>query len=406
MLYKDDREWTDKAHELAVKEIYRKVGWWCIDDIWHKEHLNEEDQKAGIDHIGLCKEEDSWFMDVGYRKNVYIQERFRKADKNSFNDFTLRYKRDNSKSDNQKDSEYYKLEKVLCDPSNERDYRMCYGTLNEKEDGFLKFAILDLNKLYEHIEKGDIVVGENDSYFSKVVGNKMFAGYGENKDGSSSFVSFDIRLLGKVFDDVVLYQEGFKGLENSKFEEKALSHVIDIENKGIDILSYYSNDDKDIWTYFVDIYDASRDRNIIAKLKVNEQTRKFGIEIPDAVKDETYKADVQYIKEHGKEIIPYCQKKRFDIYNTIDEMEKILNEISYNNKVYLTKDKILENEMKIEMGTHYIIEDYGSIITELSDGTDTWKAFDSDGIFIESGNDFDKNLSDIINAKDYELEIW
>lgn len=403
MYYKDDREWTDKAHELAVKEIYSKVGWWCIDDLWHKNHLDDEDRKAGVDHIGLCKEEDSWFQDVGYRKNVYIQERFRKADKNNFNDFTLRYRRDNSRSDNQKDSEYYKLEKVLSDPSNERDYRMCYGTLNEKEDGFLKFAVLDLNKLYEHIEKGEIVVGRNDKVYSQIKNGKFWTGVGFNKDGSSSFVSFDVKLLGQQFDDVVIYQEGFAGLEKSTYKENVIAHKFDIENKDIDILSYYPNEQENIWTYFVDIYDSERDKNIIAKLKVDEVNKKVNIKIPEGIPGEEHDKDLTYLKDHRSGIVSYCQEKRYAVYETIDEMEKILNEIADNNIVRLTKDEI--KDKKLEMGTHYIIEDFGEIKTVISDDINMWKIYDTDGILVETGTDFDKNLSEMVLNKEYDLEL-
>lgn len=189
MYYKDDRNFTDKVHkEIAVPSIYRKLQWFDI-----RNSTEEEDNNKAIDYFA---------RDIN-GNIIAVQERFRRLRQaKNFTDFTLRYQRSN---ENQHFSEFYKMFNTAM---NVFHYYMIYGVIS---DNFIlkRFAVLNLNTFYEAIQNKTIVVGENSSIFSKVENNILFAGLGFNKDKSSSFVSFDIKLLKQTVPNIILLSAGF-----------------------------------------------------------------------------------------------------------------------------------------------------------------------------------------------------
>lgn len=208
-MYKKDRKFTDFVHkEIATSVIYNKLGW--KEKVLDKEIANKIDLESGIDYI--------FINDAA--KEIKIQERFRDQKYKNFNDFTIRYRRDFNKNQNQHQSEFYKLK---------ADY-LVYGITNTSKEllgevaiakqyhadkqiytlDFIKFAIINLKVLYQKIENKQIVIKEKIKQ-SKIEDNRLIVPVLHNKDKSSSFIAFDIRQLSNLFSDdrIILIQKGF-----------------------------------------------------------------------------------------------------------------------------------------------------------------------------------------------------
>lgn len=198
MPYRSDRKFTDKVHEkAALKYIYKRLGW-KIKNI-DPEKLEKMDMKKGIDYV---------FTD-SFGKTVTVQERFREKSYKTYNDFTLRYRRDANNNADRKKSEFYKIEADyivygIIDKSKE------YVMNNGNDIGFEKFAVINSKVLFELISQGyiavDINAGEN--YFEN---GKMHISIKQNSDGSSSFAVFDLKMLNDMFSrqELIILQEGF-----------------------------------------------------------------------------------------------------------------------------------------------------------------------------------------------------
>jgi len=136
-----------------------------------------------------------------------VQERFREEKFKDYSDFTIRYRRDENKFLDRKESEYYKM----------KAHYFTYGIINstKKEvnntSGFLKYAIIDLKKVYEKLDSKDIYILDNGKNRCRIVDNaKIECPIKYNNDGSSSFFPIDISFLVKLWgDDMVIAQRGF-----------------------------------------------------------------------------------------------------------------------------------------------------------------------------------------------------
>ncbi|MCK5536783.1 MAG: hypothetical protein KAI79_08145 [Bacteroidales bacterium] len=194
--YNQDRQFSDYIHKnVAIAKIYDDLG-------WHELPLEASlakkiDIDVGIDYVFVKK-----------RYLITVQERFREIKYQNFSDFTIRYRRDNNIHKERVESEYYKLK---------ADY-FTYGITNCTKANiadctdFVKFALIDLKKLYQKIDSDLIIFRDNKQNYCKLIdGNtRMECPIKYNKDGSSSFIPIDIVLLSKLWgNDLLIAQKGF-----------------------------------------------------------------------------------------------------------------------------------------------------------------------------------------------------
>jgi len=193
--YKNDRAFTDFVHkELALPLIYESLGWQEVQ--LRKDYAKYIDMLDGIDYI--------------FRKGdvvMSVQERFRDEKYKNFTDFTIRYRRDENINESRHKSEYYKM----------KAHYFTYGILDSskndisKSSSFLKYAIVDLKKVYEKLDSGGIFIVDNNKNICEIVDdNRIECPVKYNADGSSSFFPIDISYLVKIWgNDMVVAQKGF-----------------------------------------------------------------------------------------------------------------------------------------------------------------------------------------------------
>ncbi|WP_296384434.1 hypothetical protein, partial [Winogradskyella sp.] len=137
-----------------------------------------------------------------------VQERFRESQYKDFSDFTIRYRRDDNKVKERHESEYYKM----------KAHYFTYGIIDSSKldykkhaNEFIKFAIIDLKKVYEKLDSGSIFISDNRKNKCKIVeGNRMECPVKYNSDGSSSFFPIDISYLVQLWgNDMIITQKGF-----------------------------------------------------------------------------------------------------------------------------------------------------------------------------------------------------
>lgn len=209
--YNDDRSYTDNIHNnLAVKIIYEKMGWkpYSIDS----NMASLQDSEYSIDYYATNK--------VG--NDIVIQERFRRPGKTNFDDFTLRYEREDNPEEIEQKSEFFKMKgkmKRFKEP-----FYMIYGIVNSSMDGFAKYAVLNLRAFFKRYNDKDIVIDPN-SRKSFSENSVLHCGLNRNFDNSSSFICVSIPELMKLFDDVVVYQEGFVIPKTGDATEKQIEYV-------------------------------------------------------------------------------------------------------------------------------------------------------------------------------------
>jgi len=193
--YSDDRAFTDHIHNnVAIPRIYNPIDWTqLILDAAEAERL---DVHRGIDYI---------FEHDGEIKTV--QERFRESTYQQYSDFTIRYRRDNNVHSERHESEYYKMkaEYITYGITN------CLKNNTSKCTDFIKYAIVDLNKVYEHIDNELIIIRDNGRRTCRIINDKIIeCPIIPNKDGSSSFFPIEISFLVKLWgDDMIIAQKGF-----------------------------------------------------------------------------------------------------------------------------------------------------------------------------------------------------
>ena len=123
-----------------------------------------------------------------------VQERFREEQYKDFTDFTIRYRRDENKAEERHKSEYYKM----------KAHYFTYGIIDSSKNevknssGFIKYAIIDLEKVYEKLDSKSIFISDNKKNKCEIVdGKRIKYPVKYNADGSSSFFPIDISYLVK-----------------------------------------------------------------------------------------------------------------------------------------------------------------------------------------------------------------
>jgi hypothetical protein len=193
--YIDDRSFTNYIHEnVAIPKIYNLINWQKVN--LEQAYAEEIDMQQGIDYV---------FRDInGVLKTV--QERFRESKYQQYSDFTIRYRRDRNIHSSRRESEYYKMK---------ADY-FTYGITNclksnhKQCTDFIKYAIIDLRKVYEKIDNGLIIIRNNQKNTCEIVDNKIICPVKYNHDGSSSFFPIEIAYLVQIWgNEIILAQKGF-----------------------------------------------------------------------------------------------------------------------------------------------------------------------------------------------------
>ncbi|MCU9534035.1 hypothetical protein [Streptococcus sp. CSL10205-OR2] len=202
--YFDDRDFTDYVHDkLAVPIIYEQLQW--KPDIINIDYANKRDMSDGIDYQATD--------DMGFK--ITIQERFRDEFYKNYNDFTIRYTRSNSKTPQERKSEFFKISAThfLYGITNGKKFLDKRDTLTD----FVKYIVIDVSVLKKLFRVGIIKVPENCSSKSRIAienGKKiLYTAKRKNNDGSSEFIGIDPSLLKEVLrdkiDDLVILQRGF-----------------------------------------------------------------------------------------------------------------------------------------------------------------------------------------------------
>ena len=193
--YKSDRIFTDYVHKnLAVPLIYKPLNW--IEVQLRQDYAEYIDMMNGIDYV--FRNDDAIMS---------MQERFREKQYENFSDFTIRYRRDKNKIKDRHESEYYKM----------KAHYFTYGIIDsskaevQKASKFIKYAIIDLKKVYEKLDSGAIFISDNKKNKCKIIGGERIeCPIKYNTDDSSSFFPIDISYLVKLWgEDMIVAQKGF-----------------------------------------------------------------------------------------------------------------------------------------------------------------------------------------------------
>ncbi|MCS4534040.1 hypothetical protein [Neisseria montereyensis] len=193
--YHNDRIFTDYVfNKLAKNIIYNKVNW--KEKKIPRDVLNDIDIHKGIDAVIIDHLDHE----------APIQYRFREEKYANYNDFTLRYKREENPHADRVYSEFFKIEaKYLL-------YGITNGNKNKLEQNteFKKWAVIDLDALKEAIDNGLIIIDESlDSKVCIEEREKMICPVKNNTDGSSSFVLFDIKIIKRISTGIIVFSYGF-----------------------------------------------------------------------------------------------------------------------------------------------------------------------------------------------------
>lgn len=193
--YNLDKNFTDEVHwHLAMKYIYEPMSWTSV--LLKKEQAKSLDISDGIDYI---------FLDESGQK-VTVQERFREAKYLEYNDFTIRYRRDENRHRDRVESEYYKIKADFFVYGITNGYK----TISSPTD-FLKFAVVDLKFIQLQIKNQKIKIRENQKSKTCFIENDILVcPVNQNPDGSSNFFPIDIQLLVELWGkEVVKFEKGF-----------------------------------------------------------------------------------------------------------------------------------------------------------------------------------------------------
>ena len=191
--YSSDRAFTDMVHKtLALAKIYAPLNWQPY--VLSAKKATEIDMFKGIDYV---------FTNDGF---ITVQERFREKKYQQYTDFTIRYRRDQNPLAERHQSEYYKMKAAY----------FVYGITNCLKDDitpctdFIKYAVIDLKKLYEKLDDGSILIQDNGKHLCQIIDGKMVCPVKYNTDGSSSFFPIEISFLVKLWgNDMLVAQKGF-----------------------------------------------------------------------------------------------------------------------------------------------------------------------------------------------------
>ncbi len=194
--YSFDRPFTNFVHKnIAVPQIYKALGWEEVNlPAEEKERIDIHDS---IDYTMRDKSGNIKTVQERFRDNYYSTK---------YNDVTFRYRRDNNPHADRQQSEFFKIKAEF----------FLYGITNgskfnfEKEvSGFSKHCLFLVKPLLQKIESGNIIIKES-IHKSYTQGGKLFIPHNFNKDGSSSFIAFDIPSLNRLWPgEIIILQKGF-----------------------------------------------------------------------------------------------------------------------------------------------------------------------------------------------------
>ena len=174
--YKEDKHWSDyKIQPMAISEIYNVL--------WPGSEIIELD-KFPVGTLGQTLDIAGADKLIRFQDGTvsFLAQRFRRAHYQKFDDFTLRnYRIGGNKT------EYAKVTKAFESRTMVAGY-YAYGWVNEAENGFAKFRILDFH-----------------SFLTDFLADKLpTPKYQNNSDGKTSFMFWPFAGLQKY----VIYQTG------------------------------------------------------------------------------------------------------------------------------------------------------------------------------------------------------
>ena len=194
--YRQDRAFTDYIHQyVALPQVYSLLGWEPFR--LNKPEQEELDIRHGIDRV----------FSLPDGRLVTVQERFRTAQYASYQDVTFRYRRDQHQDESRRYSEFYKIQ---------ADY-LLYGILNcsskdtQKiaEANFQKVVLLRLAPLWQKLEEGKAIIDESRQGRSHWQDGRLIIPVNHNRDGSSSFIAWDIPTVIQRWPEIITLQRGF-----------------------------------------------------------------------------------------------------------------------------------------------------------------------------------------------------
>ncbi|MEM9673275.1 MAG: hypothetical protein ACFB15_08945 [Cyclobacteriaceae bacterium] len=195
--YRLDRTFTDFIHQqVALPQVYRPLGWEPF------RLSNSEKEELDIHH-GI----DRVFSQANGTL-VTVQERFRIARYANYQDVTFRYRRDQHATTERRYSEFYKIQ---------ADY-LLYGIINKDSKdpdqiagaAFQKVALIHLPPLWKKLESGEAIIDETASGRCRWEEERLVIPVNHNRDGSSSFIAWDIPLIAQHWPrQIICYQRGF-----------------------------------------------------------------------------------------------------------------------------------------------------------------------------------------------------
>lgn len=214
----NDWKFSDKVHQYVLENEIYNHHFFNLKEV--TKATKREDQDEGIDYWAVCSD-----------GRYSIQERFRELSKYTKNslEFTLRYERNGSISNNQKKSEFFKIK---------ANYLLYGITENQKVDskitGLKRFVFINIQELYKEINNGNIIIDENKENRLEPYVNKenipcaIVKKNHENKSGNSSLVIFNVSHLYEINKNIVFSSEGYlpEEIEKKKNPTKSpLSHL-------------------------------------------------------------------------------------------------------------------------------------------------------------------------------------
>lgn len=190
LYYRNDQDWVLKMQPLAIRFYYRKI--WpeceikCLDD-----ELDNNLKKI-LDISGADK-----LLRWPNGTVSFLAQRFRRHDERNYDDFTLRYDRPSGyKAEMFKARDALKKHKLI--PA-----YYAYGHVNENEDGFKRFRVIDFIVFLDYLERGQLPEPE----------------FKENRDKSSTFMAWNFNIIPKE----CILNEFLEDLENKFNGQTSLS---------------------------------------------------------------------------------------------------------------------------------------------------------------------------------------
>lgn len=208
----EDWNFSNRVHEAASSIAYKK------DSIISKATF-QEDSENGIDY----------WAKTPNGKNLSIQERFRTLNRFTINsqEFTIRYTRPNSTSENQKKSEFFKIKADL----------LLYGITNNENKNtenpveFRRFVVVNLHELFRAINNNDITIDENldnkknKPYLSSLgIVTAISKDNVEDSKGNSKLLIFNVSHILKLKNYKIILKE-YNYINGFKFDNKFLRGI-------------------------------------------------------------------------------------------------------------------------------------------------------------------------------------